>query len=164
MIPQSAIEAALVHLDDEEAVTDAMVAFAKAQTPYLQYLQTEGFELLGAEERDYLQYLALVVHAAVAAETGGAVPTLDGERLEAWDERCWTWLEEAGNRPFANRLDTFFARIDEEEMLAFAEDSLVDPDPEAGDEPALFTTAVSRELAFVALAVLVGALHEALAA
>lgn len=169
MIPESALDAALARLDDEAAVEAAAVALAREQTPYLQYLRTEGFDLLTADERDYLLYLALVVYAACGEHLGEAgVPTLDGDRVEAWDERCWGWMEAASNRPMRERLDAFFAAIDQEELLAFAEDSLVDPERDDDDDgpggvgAALFVSAASRELGLVALATLIGAIDERL--
>ncbi len=165
MIPQTAIEDALDALDDEGAVEEAILEFAQVQTPYLQYLQTEGFELLSGDERDYLQYLALVIYAAVVDEEEH-VRTLRGEQIETWDERCWEWMQEGSNRSMSQRFDTFFERIDEEELLAFVEDSLVDPEPddvEGADAP-LFDSAENRELGFVALATLVGGLHEQIVA
>ena len=162
MVPESALDASLARLSTESAVEVAAVAFARAQTPYLQYLRTEGFDLLADAERDYLLYLALVVYDAAVEHRGpAAVPTLAGERIEAWDERCWGWMEAASNRPLRERLDAFFAAIDQEELLAFAEDSLVDPEPGDDDTPALFADAASRELGLVALGTLIGALDEA---
>ena len=165
MIPERALDAALARLADADAVEAAAVAFARAQTPYLQYLRTDGFALLAEGERDYLLYLALVIHAA-AVETHGpaGVPTVGGEALEAWDERCWGWMEAASKRPLRDRLDAFFAAVDQEELLAFAEDSLVEPDRDDadGEGAGLFAGAASRELGLVALGTLIGALDEAL--
>lgn len=161
-IPESAVEAALARLDDAAAVEAAAVAFARAQAPYLQYLRTGGFDLLTEPERDYLLYLALVAYAAAADHLGAqAVPTLSGEAIEGWDERAWGWMEAAANKPISTRLDAFYAAIDQEELLAFAEDSLVDPDADDA-EATLFANAGSRELGLVALGTLVGALDEAL--
>lgn len=165
MIPESALETALARLSTESAVEVAAVAFARAQTPYLQYLRTEGFDLLSDAERDYLLYLALVVYDAAVEHLGpAAIPTLAGEAIESWDERCWGWMESASNKPMRERLDAFFDAIDQEELLAFAEDSLVDPERDERDaEAELFANAGSRELGLVALGSLIGALDEALA-
>ena len=160
MTSESAIEAALSRLTDEAAVEEAMVAFATEQAPFVQYLRTDTFSLLTEDERDYLQYLALVVYAAVADERE-RVPTLRGEAIEEWEERCWGWLEASVGKPMSARLDAFFDNIDEEELLAFAEDSLVDPEPEEQPEAALFASGPSRELGIVALAVLIGGLTAA---
>ena len=156
MISEAAIETALARLTDESAVEEAMVEFATAQGPYVQYLRTDTFALLTEEERDYLQYLALVVYGAVTRERE-RVPKLRGEDIETWEERCWGWLEASVGKPMSKRLDAFFEHIDEEELLAFAEDSLVDPEPEEGT--GLFASGPSRELGVVALSVLVGGLR-----
>ena len=158
MIPESAIEAALARLTDEAAVEEAMITFATEQGPYVQYLRTDTFALLTEAERDYLQYLALVIYGAVGQATE-RVPKLRGETIEAWEERCWGWLEASVGKPMPQRLDAFFANVDEEELLAFAEDSLVDPEPDDPDEAALFASGPSRELGVVALATLIGGLR-----
>lgn len=160
MISEAAIDAALAQLADEAAVEEAMIEFATAQGPYVQYLRTDTFALLTDDERDYLQYLALVIYAAIGAEAR-ATRALRGERIEAWEELCWTWLESSVGKPMSLRLDAFFAAIEEEELLAFAEDSLVDPEPDDGDGgvAGLFASGPSRELGIVALAVLIGGLR-----
>ena len=160
MVSEQAIEASLAQLADETAIESAMIDFAREQTPYLQYLRTEGFDLLTDDERDYLQYLALVVYASAKTDgDGSALPTISGEDIESWDERCWTWIQDSVGKPMRERLDTFFDHIDEEELLAFAEDSLVDPKPEEGED-SLFDSGASRELGIVALGVLIGGLTE----
>ena len=155
MISEAVIDASLARLTDEAAVEEAMVELATAQGPYVQYLRTETFSLLTEDERDYLQYLALVLYGAIAAQTE-RVPQLRGEDIERWEEQSWEWLEKSVGKPMSTRLDPFFEAIDEEELLAFAEDSLVDPEPGEGQGEGLFATGPSRELGLVALAVLVG--------
>ena len=167
MVAAQAVEQSLAYLSDEPAVEAAMLAFAQEQTPYLQYLRTDGFALLTPDERDYLQYLALVLHVAATRSSEHAVPTVSGERIEHWDEQCWSWMQANVGRPMAERLTVFFDNVDQEELLAFAEDSLVDPDrdeeaADAADGQHLLTSGASRELAFVALAVLVAGLDEVL--
>ncbi len=162
MIPESSIEQSLLRLDDEAAVEAAMLEFVTEQPTFTQYLRTDTFELLSEAERDYLQYLALVIYGAVRAEHS-SLPTLDGEAIEEWEEKVWAWLEPTVGKPMAQRLDVVFESIDQEELLAFAEDSLVDPDRDEGDDEAeLFATGPSRELGVVAMVVLVGALDEVL--
>ena len=161
MISPESIEESQELLSNEEAIERAMLDLATEQTAYLQYFETEGFELLSDEERDYLKYLALVIYGAVKLEDDRKPEMISGERLEYWEERCWEWLEGTVGKPMALRLDVFFANIDQEELLAFAEDSLVDPDPDEEEEGAqLFASGPSRELGFVALAVFIAALDE----
>ena len=154
MISEAAIDTSLARLTDEAAVEEAMIELATTQGPYVQYLRTDTFSLLTEDERDYLQYLSLVIYSAITWEVE-RVPQLRGEDIERWEEQCWEWLEKSVGKPMSQRLDPFFAAIDEEELLAFAEDSLVDPEPEEGQEAGLFVTGPSRELGMVALAVLV---------
>jgi len=141
-----------------------MLAFATEQTPFLQYLQTDTFELLSAEERDYLQYLALVVFEAFRQNASAKQPELTGQRIESLEEQHWDWMQATVGKPMRDRLDIFYDKIDEEELLAFAEDSLIDPDQQSSEaiddelEAVLFDSGASRELALVALSILIGGL------
>ncbi len=157
MISESSIEQSLLKLDDESAVEAAMLEFVTEQPTFTQYLRTDTFELLTEGERDYLQYLSLVVYGAVRSEHA-SLPSLDGETIEEWEEKVWAWLEPTVGKPMAQRLDVVFEAIDQEELLAFAEDSLVDPDRGEDEDAELFGTGASRELGMVGLVVLVGAL------
>ncbi len=167
MIPVTAIEQSLDHLTSEATLEEAMLAFAQEQTAFLQYLQTESFELLTQDERDYLQFLLLVMYGATtwAAENDEKdrpkLAMISGEDIESWDERCWEWMQASVGKPMATRLDKFFNEINQEELLAFAEDSLVDSDEE-GEGANLFVSGPSRELGFVALAVFVAGIDEQL--
>lgn len=163
MVSEQAIEQSLEALTAAEAVEQGMLTFASEQVPYLQYLRTDSFDLLTDDERDYLLYLGLVIYRAARSEAPqGAPRAIPGERIEEWDERCWEWMQATVGKPMTERLTVFFDNIDQEELLAFAEDSLtpVEEDAPAGDaeELKLFDTGASRELAFVALAVLVAGL------
>ena len=165
MIPVTAIEHSLDYLTTEARLEEAMLAFAQEQTAFLQYLQTESFELLTQDERDYLQYLLLVMYGATTwapendEKDRPKLAMISGEDIEKWDERCWEWMQGTVGKPMATRLDQFFENIDQEELLAFAEDSLVDSDEE-GEGANLFVSGPSRELGFVALAVFVGGIDE----
>lgn len=167
MISVEAIEQSLDTLTTESALEEAMLTFAQEQTAFLQYLQTESFELLTQDERDYLQYLLLVIYGAMTPTADSAekdrakLAMLSGEHIEHWDEKCWEWMQATVGKPMATRLDTFFNNIDQEELLAFAEDSLVDSDEE-GEGADLFVSGPSRELGVVALAVFIGGLNEQL--
>jgi len=165
VIPVKAIEQSLDHLTTESALEEAMIAFAQEQTAFLQYLQTESFELLTQDERDYLQYLLLVIYGATTWSQDSAekdrpkLAMVSGEDIESWDEKCWEWMQATVGKPMATRLDKFFESIDQEELLAFAEDSLVDSEEE-GEGANLFVSGPSRELGYVALAVFIGGLDE----
>ncbi len=162
MISEQSIESSLLKLDEESAIEAAMLEFVTEQPTFTQYLRTDTFELLTQAERDYLQYLSLVIYGAVRVEHS-SIPTLGGEEIEEWEEKAWAWLEPTVGKPMAQRLDVIFEQVDQEELLAFAEDSLVDPDREDdGEEAELFATGPSRELGMVAMVVLIGALDEVL--
>ena len=164
MIGIAAIESALELLEEEQAVEEAMVEFAAEQAAFVQYLSHETFDLLTEDERGYLQYLVLVMWTSVKTECGNLQP-LRGDIIERWEEQCWTWLEATVGKPMSQRLDLFFEEIDQEELLAFAEDSLVDPDADtdgSGEDVALFASGPSRELGLVALATFVGCIDELL--
>jgi hypothetical protein len=166
VISLAAIEQSLDHLTREQAIEEAMLSFAQEQTAFLQYLQTEGFDLLSQDERDYLQYLVLVSYRAACHDDASLrkLAMIPGGDIERLDEACWEWMQAAVGKSFHDRLDIFFDNIDEEELLAFAEDSMADPEDEETREANLFTSGPSKELGFVTLAVLAAGMHEQLQA
>lgn len=160
MVSNEAIEKALELLDNVSIVEESIIEFATEQTAFLQYLQTEGFKLLTQEERDYLQYLALVIYQAVKKDENEISP-ISGDLIEQWDEKCWEWMQQSVGKSMTTRLDNFFDAIDQEELLAFAEDSLVDPEEDDEDQE-IFQTGASREMGMVALGVFIGCIDDTL--
>lgn len=140
-------------LDNEENSYDEAIGDMQAKQPILfSYLLSESFKLLLEEEKEYLLYLALVIWKAVDLEVA-ALPLLDSEKIEEVEEKNWTLFNETKARKFNEKLDVFFDKYPQEDLLAFVEDALVDDD----DEDA-FVTKEGKELLFIGLKTTIDAL------
>ena len=140
-------------LDNEENGYDQAIGDMQAKQPILfSYLLSESFKLLIEEESEYLLYLALVIWKAVDGEVAD-LPLLDSEKIEEVEEKNWTLLNETKARKFNEKLDVFFDKYPQEDLLAFVEDALVDDE----DEDA-FVTKEGKELLFIGLKTTIDAL------
>jgi hypothetical protein len=155
IVTAAAIDAAIEELEDlsEDRYEQQMQAFAEAQPVVIAYLFSDSFELLSEEERGYLQYLALIAWRAIERENGRIEPVSEEQIGEA-EERNYEMLENAQGAKFSDRLETFFEGYAQEDLLAFAEEAVIE---EEGEEDALVTRE-GRETLFVALKTLIDAM------
>lgn len=126
-----AYEAALSHMEKEQPVL-------------LAYFFSENFDLFTHDERDYLQYLALVVWSA-AREVCGPRPPVNEEQISEAEDINWEKLEAVRSHIFRERVGVFFENSPQEDLLAFVEDALLD------DEEDPLVTKEGREALFVTL-------------
>ncbi len=150
-ISEQIIDSITDALDNQENSYDKAIGDMQAKQPILfSYLLSESFKLLTDEEREYLLYLALVIWKAVDAEVA-AMTMLDSEKIEEVEERNWTLFNETSAKGFNDKLNVFFDKYPQEDLLAFVEDALVD------DEDS-FVTKEGKELLFIGLRTTIDAL------
>ena len=137
--------------DDEDIFLADIEAFNEAQPDAYSYLFSEDAELLTQDEKEWLVYIAVVIWKAIVAKKPN-LKAIAAEDLEAAEERNWELLEEVTEKRFSDRMTVFFDDSDEEELLAFIEDSLVDDDELGADA---LISKEGREPMFVALKSLV---------
>jgi len=134
--------------DYDQAITDM-----QAKQPILfSYLLSESFKLLTKEETDYLLYLGLVIWKTIDAESK-TLALLMSDKIEEAEEKNWTLLNESKAKKFNDKLDVFFDKYPQEDLLAFVEDALVD------DEDS-FVTKEGKELLFIGLKTTIDTLCE----
>jgi hypothetical protein len=139
-----------------ETVIDAVVAnlemanfeyevelFTKKYPVLIEYWGAEDFALLTDDERELMLYLMLILSKAVEQATG-KVPPLSNLMIENAEERNWEKLDGVTSKRFHDRMDVFFEGCEQEDMLAFVEDNLVEDDDST-------ITKEGREPMFVAL-------------
>lgn len=150
-ISEQIIDSITETLDNQENSYDAAIGDMQAKQPILfSYLLSESFKLLMEEESEYLLYLALVIWKAVDTKIRETA-LLDSEKIEEIEERNWTLFNETSARRFNDKLDAFFDKYPQEDLLAFVEDALVD------DEDS-FVTKEGKELLFIGLKTTIDAL------
>lgn len=116
----------------------------KKQPALLGYVFSEDFELLTQNEREYLLYLILVVYKSVE-KVLGTLPTIHADSLAEAEERNWEILDKVTATRFRDRMTPFFEDSEQEDLLAFVEDALVEDDEDT------VITKEGREPIFVAM-------------
>jgi len=154
-VPETIIDTVL---DDLEAgkwkVEDVPGAWGEQQPHLLAFFFSETFDVLTEEEKPYLLYLAAVIWTA-ANRVRPVTRTFEAEEIETLEEANWEIMNEAASPRFQDRLDPFFKETDQEDLLAFIEDSLVLDDAEEDDWK---LTKEGREPIFIGLKTLVDCL------
>jgi hypothetical protein len=150
-IIDSVIEA-LENLPDEQ-YEQRMEAFAEAQPVLVAWLFSDNFDLLNEDEKGYLHYLALIAWLAIV-EVNGPVEAVSEEQIGLAEEKNYEVLEHSAAKKFRDRLNPFFENTPQEDLLAFAEDAVLEDE---GDPDALVTKE-GREPIFVALKTMVDVL------
>jgi hypothetical protein len=117
--------------------------FGKKQPALMSYLFSEDFELLTHDEREWMLYLFVVIWSSVV-KAKEQVPSISKKSLEMAEERNWELLDSVTTHHFRDRMDVFFNDSEQEDLLAFIEDSLVEDDDSV-------VTKEGREPMFVAL-------------
>ncbi len=147
-------------IDALEAYSDdqyekQMEAFAEAQPVIFSWLFSEEFELLNEDEKGYLQYLALIAWKSIEKVNGTRAAVSEEEVGEA-EEKNYEILEASTAKKFRDRLNVFFEETPQEDLLAFAEEAVL----ESEDDPDSLVSKEAREPIFIALKTLVDVLTQ----
>lgn len=141
-IREDAINKLIAHPPDPEQV-GAFIRTLSSESPAIAAL------LLGADtsilherEHDYLLFSATLVITLLDA-AGIHTALNDEEAITATEDKNWELIQSSGG-DFRNKLDPFFIDFQEEDLLAFIEDSLIDVEED-------FLTEPGREFIFVKL-------------
>jgi hypothetical protein len=147
----STIEA-LENYSDEQ-YEQQMEAFAEAQPVIFAWLFSEEFELLTEDERGYLQYLALIAWKS-NEKVNGPVGSVSEDEIGEAEEKNYAILEASTAKKFRDRLNPFFEDTTQEDLLAFAEEAVL----ESEDDPDALVSKEGREPIFIAIKTLVDVL------
>lgn len=133
-------------VDYEEAVRE----FANKQPALFSYLIGDNEGVFSQDEEDFLLYLALAIYKSVEEEKSEEMPVIGEEEISEAEEANWTLMESSKATDFNKRLDVFYEKSKEEDLMAFVEDAITgEAENEEGET---FTmTAEGREPMFVAL-------------
>ena len=142
----------LENLPDEQ-YEQRMEAFAEAQPVLFAWLFSDNFELLNEDEKGFLQYLALIAWQSII-KVNGPVEAVSEEQIGLAEEKNYEVLEQSTARKFRDRLNPFFENTTQEDLLAFAEDAVLEDE----DDPDALVTKEGREPIFVALKTMVDVL------
>lgn len=160
-VKDTIIDEIIESLDTFEEIYDNYVQdFVKKQPTVASFLEAEA-GILNDQERDFLEYLALVIYRSIE-KSNKNLPMLTEAQIGEAEEHNWEIEEKTKGQSFSDRLDLFFDENPQEDLLAFVEDSLVDDpdDPEANME---FITDEGRMPMFIVLKTIIDAFDKAVA-
>jgi hypothetical protein len=154
-ITAATIDAAIEELENlsDDQYEQRMEAFAEAQPVLFSYLFSGQFDLLTDDEKGYLQYLALIAWRSIE-RGGGAVEPVSEEQIGEAEEKNYELLEKSSASKFQDRLDAFFDDYEQEDLLAFAEEAVMEEE-EQGES---LVTKEGREPIFIALKTMIDVL------
>lgn len=148
-IPEDIIDQVVIKLDDQTAQYDALLAkYSEEQEAIFVFFQSENFSLLLPKEYDLLIFMTLVILESCNA-SGQPLEPIGIKELEELEEKNWEILQDAKGTDFRDKITPFFDSTDQEDLLAFVEDTLVLEDDEDTVTP------VGREVLFLTLATLI---------
>jgi hypothetical protein len=145
-------------IDELESFSDdqyeaQMEAFAEAQPVLFAWLFSEHFELLNEDEKGYLQYLSLIAWRSIV-RVNGDLEAVSEDQIGEAEEANYAILEASTAQTFRDRLNDFFEESAQEDLLAFAEEAVLEDE----DDPDSLVSKEAREPIFIALKTLVDAL------
>jgi len=154
-VSEKIIDAIIDELEDFSDVQyeQRMEDFAEAQPVLFAWLFSEHFDLLNEDEKGYLQYLSLIAWQSIVKVNGPGEPVSEEQIGEA-EEKNYEILEGTEAKKFRDRLNPFFENTPQEDLLAFAEEAVLEEE----DELEALVTKEGREPIFVALKTLVDVL------
>ncbi len=121
-ISESKIDEALAWLEEHSDEANVFWNTCLEHHPAVEaYLDQEDFILLTPEETTFLVFLLTVVFKSV-----GPIPPIEAEQLLATENQNWD--ETLDKLSLEARMDYYFKDYPQEDLLAFAEDSIFDPD------------------------------------
>ncbi len=144
-VPESVIDQTIDLLETTPGAYEKAIQDMEAEQPVLfAYFFSENFDLFTSQEREYLQYLALVIWQA-ARSVCGPRPAVNEEQISDAEDLNWERLESVRSHIFRERAGVFFENYRQEDLLAFVEDALLD------DEEDAVVSKEGREALFVTL-------------
>lgn len=158
-VSEKIIDAVIDELDklSDEQYEHRMEQFAEAQPVIMAYLfNDENFHLLSEEEVGYIQYLSLIAWVAIT-KVNGPVEAVSEEMIGQAEEKNYEILEASSANRFRDRLDAFFENTPQEDLIAFAEEAVLEDE---GD-PDSFVTKEGREPVFIAVKTVIDVLTAA---
>lgn len=127
----------------EQSFKSNLVEFSQEQPTISAFLFSENFDLFTQPEKELMLFVVLVLYKSIKKEVG-EIQEIPAERLGKSEERNWEIMSKVTAKKFRDRLDIFFENYEQEDLLAFVEDSLIEEEEE-------LVTKVGREPMFVAL-------------
>jgi hypothetical protein len=126
-------------LDSEDHDDELWQTIEEQQPGVLAYLLDEEQNAFTETEREYMLNLLMIMWAAIRKKDAAPTGPIDPQTLADAEERNWEKLEAQSSTKFKERIDVFFENTDQEDLLAFLEDAMLEdeesPMTKEGREP-----------------------------
>jgi len=142
MVPEEIIEEIIEYFEnDEKAYVDSLAKIMESNPALLAFLGQESIDILLEEEKDIFWYITLVICTAVE-RSNFEYNDITDVNLEECEEKNWEIYQGQPRGSFREKITPFFNNYNQEDLLAFVEDTL-----ELDDTSPI--TAVGREVIFI---------------
>jgi hypothetical protein len=141
-------------IDQLEDMSDEQYEQQPVLVAYL--FDDENFHLLNEDEKGYLQYLSLIAWLANTKVNGLTEPVSE-EMIGQAEEKNYEILEASTAKAFRDRLNAFFENTPQEDLIAFAEEAVLEDDGDAD----VLVTKEGREPVFIAVKTVIDVLTAA---
>ena len=142
MISESIIDKVVDRFETKpDDLSNVYKELAAEQPAIIAMLYSTDLKTLTDEETDLLFFIVAVLYESIKAKNG-QLAQVEPEQMEVADDRNWGTMMSAGNGNFRERITPFFKEYLQEDLLAFAEDALLDDDDQV-------VSGIGREAIFV---------------
>ena len=153
-VSEQVIEEAVAFLNQSEKNYQTAVETLQFQQPILlSYLWNEDFKVFTPKERDFMLFLLLVIWKSIQPYAD-ELETITEKKLADTEEGNWEKIQSTKTKNFREKLDVFFENYNQEDLLAFLEDTISDEEEE-------MITKDGRESIFVAMKSILDCLTQA---
>lgn len=142
LVSEEIIDEVISLFEDEDSFRQFSMELVESQPVLLAYLESDSNSILTEEEKDLQWYCTTVVIKSIASAIG-TLPVVNTKDISQAEDSNYALVDDK-NQKFNIIADTFFKDYIEEDLLAFAEDTLI-PDE------ASFITPVGRKVIFISL-------------
>lgn len=149
IVEEKTIEESIDLLSDKDKYHQFFEETINQNQGLVAYLSAEGFNILTEEEKDLLWYCTLVILQSWKKITGG-FPPISNNEIEDAEEANYNIVGEKQLK-FKEVADLLFQDCEQEDLLAFVEDTL---EPDVED----FITPVGRKVIFISLKTIIDVL------
>ncbi len=127
-ISETVIDTVVERLGTSDATVLESFERFKNQVPNLAaFITCENHDVFQEEEQDLLLFMAMVIYESILFEKEEVLaPNLD--KIAITEEENWNILQASTSKEFRKRITPFFEGTDQEDLLAFVEDTLMDED------------------------------------
>ncbi len=154
-IEQDVIDEVIEELSASAEKQQAFIEqFQEEQPMVFAYLFSESFDSFTEEEKDLLLFIALVNWQSIT-RVHPDCPQLDEKIISEAEEENWEMIEDLKHKSFQHKLDFFFEDYPQEDLLAVAEDLIIDDDDQ-------FITQIAKEAIFVSAKSIIDAFSKAI--